>query len=276
MENNKFPKISVWITSTGRYDLVRKDIESFVKYNTYPNWQFIIFESVPTKESLKYYNTHLLKSDESIEYLKTVKNVKRLFIEPWPPWGKVCQTLLDATDTEYFINLEDDWVTIYDPREWFIEVIALLKSREELYGITGNLQRPEFNEKWPGWSHPKYSGGVVNDGKFYYGYGSLVSLGGMLSKTVVARSVGFPTDHPISAGNIKVAGNPEGQFGDRILNAGYRGGRLFNWHGWFCSQNTFSVGGYDPKGAKHVKLQAKMIEQGKVCLLYTSPSPRDS
>ena len=63
-----YPKITVWLTSTGRYDLIKNDIESFVKHNTYPNWQWVIFESVPTEESLKYYNTPLLKSDKCIEY----------------------------------------------------------------------------------------------------------------------------------------------------------------------------------------------------------------
>ena len=68
-----YPKISVWITSTGRYDLVKKDIESFTEYNTYPNFQWIIFESVPTEESLKYYNTPLIKSEETIKYLQSLK-----------------------------------------------------------------------------------------------------------------------------------------------------------------------------------------------------------
>ncbi|KKL55307.1 hypothetical protein LCGC14_2256740, partial [marine sediment metagenome] len=77
-----YPKISIWLTSTGRYDLVKNDIESFLEHNTYPNFQFIIFESVPTEESLKYYNTPLLQSDKTIEYLKTVPNVHKLMIEP--------------------------------------------------------------------------------------------------------------------------------------------------------------------------------------------------
>ena len=264
IEDFDYPKISVWVTGTGRYDLVKKDIESFVKYNTYPNWQWIIFESVPTEESLKHYNTHLLKSAKSIEYLKTVPNVHELMIEPWPYWGDAAQSLLDATDTDYFINLEDDWVTIHDPHEWFVESIKLLRKKDILYGLTGNLQRPEFDEKWPGWFHPKFGGGVVDDGEFNYAYGILISMGGMISKTEIAKSVGFPTGKDVSKGNIKIEGNPEGLFGDRILFAGYRGGRLLNWHGWFHSENTYSVGGYDPGGAHHVELQRKMIAEGKV------------
>ncbi len=259
-----YPKISVWLTSTGRLDLVKRDIESFVKHNTYPNWQWIIFESVPTEESLKHYNTPLLKSAETIEYLKSVPNVHKLMIEPWPYWGVTAQTLLNATDTDYFINLEDDWTTVYDPHEWFVESIKLLRKKDNLYGLTGNLQRPEFDESWPGWTHPEFGGGVVDDGEFKYAYGILVSMGGMLSKTAVAKSVGFPVDGEVHQGNIKIKGNPEGLFGDRILFAGYRGGRLLNWHGWFCSQNRFSVNGHDPGGSHHVDLQARMIKEGKV------------
>lgn len=260
-----YPKISVWITSTGRHDLVKRDIESFVAYNTYPNWQWIIFESVPTEESLKYYNTPLLQSDKTIEYLKTVPNVHKLMIEPWPYWGNAAQALLDATDTDYFINLEDDWETIYDPHEWFVEAIKLLRKKDELYGLTGNLQRPEFGESWPGWTHPKFGGGVVNDGEFCYAYGILVSMCGMLSKTAVAKSVGFPTGKHIKHGSIRSPENPEGLFGDRILFKGYRGGRLLNWYGWFCSKNSMSVNGYNVTGsADHVKLQAAMISEGKI------------
>lgn len=264
-KNFDYPKISVWITSTGRYDLVKNDIESFVKHNTYPNWQFIVFESVPTEESLKYYNTPLLQSDKTIEYLKTVPNVHKLMINPWPYWGNVAQALLDATDTDYFINLEDDWTTIYDPHEWFVESIKLLRKKDDLYGLTGNLQRPEFDESWPGWTHPKFGGGVVDDGKFRYAYGILVSMGGMLSKTGVAKSVGFPVDKHIKHGSIRSRENPEGLFGDRILFAGYRGGRLLNWYGWFYSKNSYSVNGDDVTGsANHMKIQKAMIDAGQI------------
>ena len=260
-----YPKISIWITSTGRYSLVRQDIESFVKHNTYPNVQWIIFESVPTEESLKYYNTPLLQSDKTIEYLKTVPNVHKLMIEPWPYWGNVAQTLLDVTNTDYFINLEDDWETICDPHEWFVDAIKLLRKKKELYGLTGNLQRPEFGESWPGWTHPKYGGGVVDDGEFNYAYGILVSMGGMLSKTEMAKSVGFPTDKHIKHGSIRSPENPEGLFGDRILFAGYRGGRLLDYWGWFRANSAYSVNGYNKTGsADHIKIQQAMVDAGQV------------
>lgn len=260
-----YPKISVWVTSTGRLDLVKRDIESFVAHNTYPNWQWIIFESVPTEESLKYYNTPLLKSEETIAYLKTVPNVKKLMIEPWPYWGKAAQSLLDATDTEYFINLEDDWTTCYDPHEWFVEAIKLLRKKDDLFGLTGNLQRPEFGEQWAGWFDPTYGKGVFDDGEHQYAYGILVSMGGMLSKTAIAKQVGFPTDKDVRHGSIMSRENPEGIFGDRILFAGYRGGRLLNWYGWFYSENAYSVNGYNVTGSEsHMALQADMVAKGLI------------
>ncbi len=33
IEGFDYPKISVWLTSTGRYDLIKQDIESFVEHN---------------------------------------------------------------------------------------------------------------------------------------------------------------------------------------------------------------------------------------------------
>ncbi|MCK4822663.1 hypothetical protein KA005_43270, partial [bacterium] len=102
-------------------------------------------------------------------------------------------------------------------------------------------------------------------GEFNYAYGILVSMGGMLSKTEVAKSVGFPTDKHIKHGSIRSPENPEGLFGDRILFAGYRGGRLLNWYGWFCSKNSFSVNGDDMTGsANHVKIQEEMIKDGQI------------
>jgi hypothetical protein len=268
IEGFDYPKISVWITSTGRYDLVKLDIESFVKYNTYPNFEWIIFESVPTEESLKYYNTPLLQSDKTIEYLKTVPNVQKLMIEPWPYWGDAAQALLDATDTDYFINLEDDWETICDPHEWFVDAIKLLRKKDDLYGLTGNLQRPTFNESWPGWTHPKYGKGIFKDDEHHYAYGMLVSMGGMLSKTAVVREVGgFPISSEgkhVSMGNMLIPGNPEGLFGDRVLFAGYGGGRLLNYYGWFCTRNIMSVGGADPRAPELVRIHSNMIEEGKV------------
>lgn len=258
-KNFDYPKISVWITSTGRYELVKNDIESFVEYNTYPNWQFIIFESVPTEESLKYYNTPLIQSDKTIEYLKTVPNVHKLMVEPWPPWGQVLQKLLDATDTEFFINMDDDWTTIYDPHEWFIEVIELLRSRKDLFAMTGNLQRSEFNESWPGWESK------VNDGKFNYGYGKLVSTSGMLGITKMARRVGGYPDHHIGKAHFLCPESPEGIFGDRILlDINAWGGRLFNWYGWFCSKNIYRCAGVCPHQTKHKAIQEEMIRQDKV------------
>jgi hypothetical protein len=186
-------------------------------------------------------------------------------IEPWPYWGNAAQALLDATDTDYFINLEDDWTTCCDPHEWFVESIKLLRKKNDLYGITGNIQRAEFDETWPGWFHPEYGGGVFDDGEHQYAYGVLVSMGGMLSKTSVAKSVGFPIDKDVKHGTICSRENPEGLFGDRVLFAGYRGGRLLNWYGWFYSQNAYSVNGYDITGsASHMQIQAQMVQDSLI------------
>jgi len=50
------PKISIWITSTGRFDEVVPTIETFINQCTYPNYEFVIIESQMTPDSLKFFD----------------------------------------------------------------------------------------------------------------------------------------------------------------------------------------------------------------------------
>ena len=97
---NIFPKISVWFTSTGRFEFLKPTIETFLEKNTYPNIEILIVESVPTDESKKYFNTKLIETDKCVDYINNL-NVphKHIWIELWPPYGKVLQKCVATENT---------------------------------------------------------------------------------------------------------------------------------------------------------------------------------
>jgi len=144
---NKCPKVSVWITSTGRFEFLKTTIDSFLEHNTYPNIEWLIFESIPTEESRKFFNTPLIETDKCIEYIKAldIPNM-RFWAEPWPPYGNILQKFLLMTNAEYYISIEDDCQCVYDPKEQWLDGIELIKDDPYLLGFRGDLSTPEVNE----------------------------------------------------------------------------------------------------------------------------------
>jgi hypothetical protein len=140
-------KISVWITSTGRFEFLKITLDSFIQYNTYPNIEFLIFESIPTEDSRKYFNTSLIETDKCIKYLKEldIPN-KHLWIESWPPWGDILQKFLNFTDAKYCISLEDDCQCVYDPKEQWLDEIEVIKDDPYLLGFRNDLSNPGVDE----------------------------------------------------------------------------------------------------------------------------------
>ncbi|KKM77016.1 hypothetical protein LCGC14_1374240, partial [marine sediment metagenome] len=88
------PKISVWITSTGRIDVLTPTIESFIDQCTYPNYEFVIIESQMIEESLKFFDASRIDGKKTEEYLQGLPNkypdVKfKIFVQPWKKLGAV-------------------------------------------------------------------------------------------------------------------------------------------------------------------------------------------
>lgn len=144
---NDYPKVSVWITSTGRYDFLQATLGGFLKYNTYPNIEFLVFESIPTKESLKYFNTPSMRTQACIDYVKSLKLSNLIhWVEEWPPWGSILQKFLDYTDAPYAIQLDDDCQCVTDPKTQWIDGIELLKQDQNLLGFRNDLSDDTVTE----------------------------------------------------------------------------------------------------------------------------------
>ena len=186
------PRVSVWITSTGRIDFLKTTIDSFLAHNTYPNIEWLIFESIPTEESRKFFNTSLIETDKCIKYLEAldVPN-KHLWIEPWPSYGNVLQKLLDFTDAEYYISIEDDCLCVYDPKEQWLDGIELLKDDPNLLGFRNDLSNPSVDET------DKRFTGVKRHSISDYLYWPVAGGATFTSVDKMRRIGGHLTNHPL-------------------------------------------------------------------------------
>lgn len=138
------PKISVWVTSTGRIDVLKPTIESFIEKCTYPNYEFVIIESQMTLDSSKFFDASRINAGKTEKYLQELPNrypnVKfKIFIQPWKKLGIVYNQLLDHTEG-YFVNLEDDAITIVDPSPQFIDGIRMFQDDSKLLGLRIDLR----------------------------------------------------------------------------------------------------------------------------------------
>ena len=115
------PKISIWITSTGRIDVLKTTIESWVEHCTYPNYELIILHSQMTDVSKEFFALEYIDEVRTEAYLrgglqkKLLPCKSKLIIQPFKTLGQTYdQLLLDEID-EYYINIEDDLLTVVDP-----------------------------------------------------------------------------------------------------------------------------------------------------------------
>lgn len=185
-------KISIWVTSTGRFRFLKPTLDAFIKYNTYPNVEFLIVENVPTPESLQFFNTKNIETEKCIEYVKSLDIPKKHIIQPWDKLGKVYNQLLRETG-DYYISLEDDCVAVCDPREQFEDGIILLKHDEQLLGIREDLRDP--TTVYP--ESPRFQGTKMNFGMEYI-YWNICSGGAQLMDANKARKIGgYFEEHPL-------------------------------------------------------------------------------
>jgi len=137
-------KLTVWVTSCGRIEYLKDTIESFIKYCTYPNYEMIIIESQMTEISKKFFNLEKIKEKETSEYILNLQErfpqVKfKIFIQPHKALGQVYDQLLKETG-DYFVSIEDDLVTVCDPKDQFIDGIKMLDKDPKLLGIRIDLR----------------------------------------------------------------------------------------------------------------------------------------
>jgi hypothetical protein len=109
--------ITVIVTSCDRFDLLEKTLDSFFKLNTYPLEKVIInndSDKLLNKSDIDFLNKY---EGCEIEFLH---GIKRGLSASW-------DFLVSRVETEYFFNLEDDWV--FSGNEFFIlDSITLLEN----------------------------------------------------------------------------------------------------------------------------------------------------
>lgn len=138
------PKVSIWITSTGRFDITKSTVESFIEKCTYPNYEFVIVHSQMTDVSRKFFALEYIDEEATEKYLKKLpekfSSVKfKLFIQPFKILGQTYDQLLAETEGYYF-NIEDDLRTVVDPCDQLIANIKLLQADPKLLGVRMDLR----------------------------------------------------------------------------------------------------------------------------------------
>lgn len=138
------PKVSIWVTSTGRFDVVVPTIESFIEKCTYPNYEFVIVHSQMTDVSRKFFALEYIDEAATEKYLRELPEkfplVKfKLFIQPFKILGQVYEQLLAETEG-YYLNIEDDLRTVADFNGQLIDNIKLLQVDPKLLGVRMDLR----------------------------------------------------------------------------------------------------------------------------------------
>jgi len=138
------PKISVWITSTGRIDVLKSTIESWIKHCTYPNYEFVIVHSQMTDVSKEFFALEYIDGANTEVYLASLFKqyphvIFKMFIQPFKRLGQTYDQLLQETEG-YYINIEDDLETVCDPSKQLIDNIKLLQADPKLLGVRMDLR----------------------------------------------------------------------------------------------------------------------------------------
>ena len=193
------PKISIWITSTGRYNCTKRTIDAFLKYNTYPNIEFLIFHSVPTLESKSTYTASDVGEPKVLLLFEKLlqEYPGKLWVEPWPPFGNTLVTLLDNS-ADYFINLGDSNAVVCDGAEQIKAGIKLLDAEKDLLALRLDLA-----------DETVFDGSCRFDGTkevpeldTKYVYWKIYPVSAQLVHTARMQQVGFPVDHAVGHKNI--------------------------------------------------------------------------
>ena len=122
-------EVSLVITSCGRFDLLKRTLDSFFKYNTYPIKKIIITEDSTEGSKLKKLvsryknqNFHLIVNETRLGQIKSIDKA------------------YSAVDTEYVFHCEDDWEFL---RKGFIEKSMDLLVSDPTIAVVGLRSRED-------------------------------------------------------------------------------------------------------------------------------------
>lgn len=174
-------EVTVIITSTGRWDLLRITIESFLKYNTYDIKEFIISD-----DSGQEYPSWCWKDFTFINWFTSKQSgiVKNQIASIDFLWSKV--------KTPYAFTMEDDWEFL---RPGFIEAsIEVLEQDEKILMVW--LAALEDNNVHPVYWKPILT---VKENRLHNAYGVLKSSGDLWSGTRFNPALKRKSDYDLIA-----------------------------------------------------------------------------
>jgi len=131
MEKNK-KEVTLVITSCGRFDLLKKTLDSFFEYNTYPIKKIIITEDSTERKKLEKL---ISKYDDKNQNFKLIVNKIRL------GQLKSIDKAYREIDTEYIFHCEDDWRFF---KKGFIEKSMELLEEDEKILVVGLRAKEDF------------------------------------------------------------------------------------------------------------------------------------
>ena len=91
------PRITLVVTSCGRFDLLERTLVTFFKFNTYPIYKTIIIEDSGIKLSKRTISKFI---DGNFEIIQNEKNLGQI---------RSIDLLYSRIKSEYFFHCEDDW-----------------------------------------------------------------------------------------------------------------------------------------------------------------------
>ena len=238
----EYPKISIWITSTGRYTYTKATIDSFLKHNTYPNYEILVVESVPTettftKDFPHHKDTPIYQFDKNKEYLEQLQrnndNIK-VWFRPWEYLGNVRRFLLDNTYGDYFMLLNDDVYTYVDNKDHICEAINALCGVENICGITMGMELGVWYIRGIKLSCYPYENVNVVEKKILRNLTvipkELISIAPLLLSSRIFRELREYAFR--ERDNISAMWQSEMDFRDALCSAGYYVCNLMNYWGW--------------------------------------------
>lgn len=189
------PKISVWVTSCGRVNVLKPTIESFIEKCTYPNYEFVIVHSQMTDVSKEFFALKYIDAEATEKYLRELPEkfpsiTFKLFIQPFIILGQTYEQLLAETERYYF-NIEDDLRTVVDPNDQLIDNIKLLQVDPKLLGVRMDLRDETVFD-----GCPRFPETLEAEGIKYLIWRQWCSGGAQLMDAQKVRDIGgFITDH---------------------------------------------------------------------------------
>lgn len=251
----EFPKLSVWVTSTGRVQNLPLTIESFIKYCTYPNYEILIVESQMTDISKKFFALEYVYEKETVEYLNQLP-VKfpdisfQIFVQPFKILGQVYDQLLSLTG-DYYINVEDDNETFCDPAPILPDLMNLLDNDPQLLGMRVDLRDETVYENCPRFPEFKEYG----DHKYVLWKDWCSGGNHVMDARKVRQIGGFITDH---APDQYI--QTEHDQTRKMCTAEMYIGISLKWWGFVGPHGSFGVQGGDRRGP--LDMYREMAEYG--------------